>query len=417
MTTKNYFEPALTPSDPSDTDRWIPGLIRTLREVVGTGEFVPLHQPEIGDVERGYVLDCIDSGWVSSVGRYVDQLEQMLVDYTGAAHAVAVVNGTAALHISLLLAGVQADDEVICPALSFVATANAISYCGAIPHFAEVESTTLGLDAEKLAAYLQDISVSDGNERRNRITGRRIAAVVPMHTFGHPVDLDALVDVCCRFDLPMVEDAAESLGSYYRSQHTGTFGQSAAISFNGNKIMTTGGGGAILTNDPVLAARAKHLTTTAKQPHAWAYHHDCVGYNYRMPNLNAALGCGQLGRLDEMRSRKRNLAESYRQALSSVPQVRWINEPPNCSSNFWLGAIVVDGGLEARDAVLAAANQAGIMSRPIWDLLSGLPMYRQCPGMDLATSCRLLEQIVCLPSSAALGTQSKMASPGAAGVG
>lgn len=347
--------------------------------------------------------ECIDTAWVSSAGAYVDRFERELAATTGAKRAVAVVNGTAALHIALKLAGVEAGDEVLIPSLTFVATANAVSYCGAIPHFVDVEPATLGLDPASLEQRLAMIGEKNNGRILSRETGRRLAAVVPMHTFGHPVDLTGLMEVCERWGLPVVEDAAESLGSYYHDRHTGTFGRLGILSFNGNKIVTTGGGGAILTDDEELADRAKHLTTTAKVPHRWEFIHDETGYNYRMPNVNAALGCGQLERLDEMVALKRRLADTYRDALADVRGVRFIQEPPGCRSNYWLNAIELDEELAGdRDAILAALDEDGIQARPIWRPMHELSMYRSCPRADLPMTERLARRIINLPSSASL---------------
>ena len=306
-----------------------------LRQVLGeTGSACSLHEPEFKGNEWAYVKDCIDTGWVSSVGKYVDEFERKLVEFTGARYAVAVVNGTAALHVALQIAGVKVGDEVLVPALSFVATANAVSHCGAVPHFVDSCESTLGLDVKALAAHLERIAERTAHGYRNKETGRRIAAIVPMHTFGHSVDLASLMEVAARFSLPVVEDAAESLGSTYHGRHTGTFGCMGVLSFNGNKIITTGGGGAILTNDPEIARQAKHLTTTAKQPHRWEFFHDAVAYNYRLPNLNAALGCAQLESLPNFLSRKRQLAANYRKAFEHLPGLHFVDEPLDCHSNF-----------------------------------------------------------------------------------
>lgn len=365
---------------------------------------IGLHEPEFGGKEWQYVKECLDTGWVSSVGAYVDRFERQLAEYTGVKRAVAVVNGTAALHLCLQLAGVRPGDEVFIPALTFVATANAVSYCQAIPHLVDVDEFTLGMDPGKLRDYLSEIAVTKQGETYNRLTGRRIKAVVPMHTFGHPVDLDALADVCERYNLAMVEDAAESLGSYYKGRHTGNRGVCAALSFNGNKIITTGGGGAILTNDEALGRTAKHLTTTAKLPHPWRFDHDQVGYNYRLPNLNAALGCAQLERLPEFLTQKRHLAAKYQQAFAPVREVRFVIEPPYAQSNYWLNAIVLDRKwVSLRDKILEATNQRGIMTRPAWTLMHKLPMYKDCPKMKLDTAEYLESALINLPSSAFLG--------------
>jgi len=376
-------------------------IVGRLKRVMGDTALspVPLHEPEFCGREKAYVLDCIESGWVSSVGKYVDRFETMLAEYTGAKRAIAVVNGTAALHVCLKLCGVQPGDEVLCPALSFVATANAISYCQAIPHFVDSERYTLGLDPRKLDDYLREVVTIRNGTAWNRLSRRRIKAVVPMHTFGHPVDLDPLVEVCERFHLALVEDAAESLGSFYKGRHTGTFGRMSALSFNGNKIITTGGGGAILTNDEELASRAKHITTTAKRPHAWEYVHDEVGFNYRLPNINAALGCAQLERLPEMRSRKRELARQFQEAFVGTSAAKVFLEPQFGESNYWLNALLVPGGKTVRDGVLAASHQSGLLTRPVWELLSDLPMFRGHPRGDLTVARTLQREVINLPSS------------------
>ena len=359
-----------------------------------------LHEPEIRGNEWTYVKECLDTQWVSSVGKYVDRFEDMLAQVTGARHAVVTVNGTAAHHAALLLAGVEAGDEVIVPALTFIATTNAVSYCGAIPHFADSEMTTLGLDPAKLADYLADVAQAGPDGCVNRLTNRRIAAVVCMHTFGHPVDLDPLVAVCRRHGLPLVEDAAESLGTTYRGIHTGNHGLLSTLSFNGNKVVTTGGGGAILTNDDALGKAAKHLTTTAKTPHRWLFDHDKVGFNYRLPNINAAVGCAQLEQLPGFLSRKRDLAEQYRAAFEDVRGLRFFKEPAFGVSNYWLNAVLVeDGGKVARDALLAAANDAGFMCRPAWTPMHRLPMYADCPHMDLSVAEDLFRRLINIPSS------------------
>lgn len=401
-------QPIATAKDSdADTNEAIANdIVSRVRSVVQTSDFVALHEPNLGDIEQRYVADCVASGWVSSVGKYVDQFEQDLARYTGSKFAVATVNGTAALHVSLLLAGVERDDEVICPALSFVATANAISYCGAIPHFVDTEYRTLGMDAGKLATYLSEITSVDGDRLINRVTGRRISAIVPMHTLGHSVDMQALQATATTFGLPIVEDAAESLGTFCNGQHTGTFGVAGALSFNGNKIMTTGGGGAILTNDEATAARAKHLTTTAKQPHPWRYVHDEIAFNYRMPNLNAAMGCAQLERFPDFRERKQSLANRYRSQFANSQSANFVDQWEGESSNFWLNAILLartpNSPLSRRDTVLQKTNEAGLMTRPMWELLSDLPIYSTCPRSDLAVSRDIAERTVCLPSSVGL---------------
>lgn len=377
--------------------------VETLRRVLPAAEgMVALHQPEFAGNEWAYVKECIDTGWVSSVGAYVDRFEAMLAETCGVAHAVAVVNGTAALHVALLLAGVRRDDEVLLPALTFIATANAVSYLGAIPHFVDVGADRLGLDPAGLDAWLEQVAEAGADGPRNRRTGRRIAAIVPMHAFGLPVDMDALMGVAERWALPIVEDAAESLGSFYKGRPCGSFGMVSAVSFNGNKIVTTGGGGAILTDDAALAKRAKHLTTTAKQPHRWEFVHDAIGFNYRLPNLNAALGCAQLERLDAMVARKRMLAERYRAAFAGMTGLRFVAEPADSTSNYWLNAIVADDEM-VRDPLLEAAVAAGFQVRPAWRPMHLLPMYADCPRAPLPVTEALGRRLVNLPSSACLG--------------
>jgi perosamine synthetase len=306
--------------------------------------------------------------------------------------------------VSLLLAGVTAGDEVLIPALTFVATANAVTYCGAIPHFIDSEERTLGIDPHKLDAYLEEIAELRPEGCFNRQTCRRIKAVVPMHTFGHPVDLDPLLETCQRFRLELIEDAAESLGSFYKGRHTGQWGRLAALSFNGNKTITTGGGGAILTNDEDLGRLAKHITTTAKTPHRWEFNHDMIGYNYRMPNINAALGCAQLEDLPKFLSAKRALADRYRKAFADVAGVRFVVEPDNSRSNYWLNTLLLDKACAAeRDALLAMTNDSGIMTRPAWTLMHKLPMFVNCPRMGLAIAESLESLLLNIPSSAVLG--------------
>lgn len=383
-----------------DEDR----LLAVLRGCLpGNHGTVGLHEPCFMGKEWDYVKDCLDTGWVSSVGKYVDRFEQQLADYLGVKRAVAVVNGTAALHICLLLAGVEPGDEVLMPALTFVATANAVSYCGATPHFVDSEMGTLGLDPHKLADYLSEIAYLKDGCCINKGTDRRITAVVPMHTFGHPVDLEPLAELCRRFKLVLVEDAAESLGSYYKGRHTGNWGKVSALSFNGNKVITTGGGGALVTNDEELGKLAKHLTTTAKKPHKWMFMHDRVAFNYRMPNINAALGCAQLEMLPGFLQRKRALARRYQEALAAVEGVTFFVEPEFSQSNYWLNAILLDNGKAAdRDQILQMTNDAGIMTRPAWTLMPDLPIYKNCPCMDLTTARVIERTLINIPSSASL---------------
>lgn len=379
--------------------------VAAVRSVVGAVP-VALHEPRFAGREWEYIKDCLDSSFVSSVGKFVDRFEAELATYTGAKHAVAVVNGTAALHVALRLAGVQAQDEVLVPALTFIATANAISYCNAVPHFVESEERCLGIDPVALRSYLGAHTEQRNGLCINKNSGRVIRAIVPMHTFGHPVMLDELLAVAHDFNLVMVEDAAESLGSDYRGRHTGTFGRIGTLSFNGNKTITTGGGGAILTNDSALALRAKHLTTTAKLPHAWHYVHDEIGYNYRMPNLNAALGCAQLEQLPQFIQAKRTLFERYCEAFASVHGIDVQGEPEDCSSNYWLQTAVLDrDNVDQHDALLQALNTAGCMSRPAWTLMHKLAPYATCPSMALPVAESLAARLINIPSSSALGME------------
>lgn len=379
----------------------VDNVVQALRKCLSTDqEKIGLHEPYFAGNEWKYVKECLDTGWISSVGKYVDQFEQRLAEYTGVKRAVAVVNGTAALHIALILAGVNRDDEVIVPTLTFIATTNAISYCGAVPHFADSDTNTLGLDPYKLETYLQEIAEVRKDGCFNKETGRRIKAVVPMHTFGHPVDLDPLAEVCQRFQIQLIEDAAESLGSFYKGRHTGNWGKLSTLSFNGNKTITTGGGGAVLTNDEELGKMAKHITTTAKMPHKWNFYHDLIGYNYRMPNINAALGCAQLEQLPEFLVKKRALAKRYTECFSSVKGMHIFQEPKFAKSNFWLNVLMLeDGYKEYRDVILEATNNVGIMTRPAWILMHKLPMFQSCPKMDVNAAEELEARMINIPSS------------------
>lgn len=377
-------------------------LVDRLRTVLGGEDACALHEPCFGGREWEYVKSCLDEGWVSSAGRYVDAFEDQLAAACGVNHAVAIVNGTAALHAALLLAGVGPGCEVIVPTLTFVGTVNAIAHCGAQPHFADSDPITLGLDPEKLARHLE--ACTSGDDCRNRVTGNRIAAIVPMHTFGHAVDMDGLCTVAERFGIPMIEDAAEAIGSTYRGKPLGSFGLAGVLSFNGNKTLTTGGGGAILTNDATFARDARHLSTTAKKAHRWEFDHDRVAFNYRMPNLNAALGVAQLEQLDGFLARKRALAGSYAEAVRGVQGVRFFEEPPHSRSNYWLNAILLDDdAVNLRDEVLARTNEVGIGTRPVWKLMHRLPMFAVAPRMDLSVAEDLERRIVNIPSSVRLG--------------
>ncbi|MGH8380608.1 LegC family aminotransferase [Pseudomonas sp.] len=372
-------------------------LVRFVRDQYGTNEFIPLHAPVFSGNEQKYVAATIESTFVSSVGAFVDRFEHDMQAYTGSPRAVATVNGTAALHIALMLAGVKPGDLVITQSLTFVATCNAIAYCGAEPVFVDVDRDTLGLSPVALEAWLESVAYIDADGHcRLKQDQRVLRACLPMHTFGHPVALDALLDVCKRWGLTLVEDAAESLGSTYNGQHTGTFGLIGTLSFNGNKVITTGGGGMLLTSE-ALGVRAKHLTTTAKQAHPYEYVHDEIGYNYRLPNINAALGCAQLEQLDTFLAAKRKLAMSYADALAGG-DLQFVFEPQGCRSNYWLNAVTCQD-LAQRDALLKATNEQGVMTRPIWALMNRLPAYQHCLKGDLSNAEWLEARVVNLPSS------------------
>lgn len=379
-------------------------ITRRVRDLTGNStSFVPLHMPEFLGEEEALVVDCIRSGWVSSLGRYVDRFETEIALASGTAHGVAVVNGTAALETALSVVGVNAGDEVLMPSLTFVATANAAHHLGAIPHFVDAEARTLGLDPFALRAHLNKIADQRNGETINIHTGRRIAAIMPMHVFGHPVNMDDLAQLAREFDLALVEDAAEALGSRLRNRPCGSFGQVAALSFNGNKILTTGGGGAIVTDDPDLAQRAKHITTTAKLPHRWAFYHNEIGYNYRMPNINAALGVAQLAQLEKRLIQKRALAQQYINAFEKMNGVEVFEERPGTRANYWLNTLILSSEMAAaRDTVLEALNDAGLMARPVWEPLHTLDIYADCPRANLEITNNLAGRIVNVPSSANL---------------
>ncbi len=378
-----------------------------LRQVLpAEQEFIALHEPLIAGREWDYIKDCLDSGWVSSVGRYVDRFEDMLAGTCGVKHAVATMNGTAALHLALVLAGVKAGDEVLMPSLTFIATANAATYCGAVPHFLDCDERSLCIDPAKLAAYLEEIAETSGDGVCNIKTGRRLAALVPMHTFGHPADMDALIEIAERWNIVLIEDAAESLGSTYKGKPAGSLGDLAALSFNGNKIITTGGGGAILTNDTAMADKAKHLSTTAKIPHKWSFDHDQVGYNYRLPNINAAMGCAQLEQLPGFVAAKRSLARRYQEQFTDIAGMRIFAGPEETESNYWLNTLLLEQPDRwFQDEILEVTNSSGFMTRLIWKPMHRLPMYSDCPRMDLDTTEELADRIICLPSSAVLGAE------------
>jgi aminotransferase in exopolysaccharide biosynthesis len=380
-------------------------LVSEVRAIYGTG-FIPLHRPVFAGNEKQYLIDCIDSNFVSSVGAKVTEFEQRIAAFTGAKFAIATVNGTAALHVALQLAGVQRGDEVISQALTFIATCNALSYAGAHPVFVDVDSDTLGLSPQALRRWLRaNVALRDG-QAYNRISGRRIAACVPMHTFGFPLRIAEVVAVCSDYGIAVVEDAAESLGSYVNGRHTGTFGKLATLSFNGNKTITTGGGGMIITDDEVLARRAKHLTTTAKIPHPYEFVHDEIGYNYRMPNLNATLGCAQMEQLPEMLTAKAMVARRYAEFFADTG-VRFVQPVAGASANGWLNAIVLDTEAD-RDAFLQYTNAREVMTRPIWRLMPRLEMFKHCQHDGLENSYWLESRVVNLPSSVPDGAMEKI---------
>ncbi len=361
-------------------------------------DFVPLHEPHFVGNERRYVLDAIDSTFVSSVGKYVDDFEKQLAEYTGAKFAVACVNGTAALHMAMIIAEVKRNDIVITQPLSFIATCNAISYIGASPVFVDVDIDTMGLSAEKLKIYLQEIVIkkSDGFSY-HKTTNQKIAACVPMHTFGHPCRIEEIADICNDYNIALIEDSAESIGSYYKGKHTGTFGLLGTFSFNGNKTITCGGGGAIVTNNEALAKRAKYLTTQAKVPHRWEFVHDDIGYNYRMPNLNAALMCAQLEQLNAFVENKRELALTYSNYFKGK-DIKFITEPINAKANYWLCAILLKDKTE-RDEFLEFTNNNGVMTRPVWALMNKLVMFKDCLHGNLDNAYYLEDRVVNIPSS------------------
>ncbi|WP_144281551.1 LegC family aminotransferase [Chryseobacterium echinoideorum] len=370
-----------------------------IREVFDEKEnFIPLHAPYFGGNEKKYLNETIDSTFVSSVGAFVDLFEQKMCEYTGAKYAVACVNGTNALHIALLLSGVQPDDEILSQALTFIATANAISYIGAKPVFIDVDADTMGMSPTALSQFLENNAErkADGFTY-NKKTGKKISACVPMHTFGLPCRIDEIQNICSQWNIAVVEDAAESLGSYYKGKHTGTFGKLGVFSFNGNKTITCGGGGAIITNDEEIAKKAKHITTQAKIPHPWKFMHDEIGYNYRMPNLNAALACAQLEQIDDFILNKRKTAKQYQEYFEHS-DVKFMAETENSKANYWLNAVLFPDENE-RDLFLEQSNAQKVMTRPIWELMTSLPMFKNCEHDGLKNSRYLAERIVNLPSS------------------
>jgi len=372
-------------------------VINFVQNAYQTTEFIPLHEPRFVGNEKQYLNECIDSTFVSSVGKFVDELEDRISKYTGSKYAVATSNGTSALHISLLLANVKDGDEVITQPLTFVATCNAISYCGANPIFIDVDRNTMGLSPSALQEFLENNTSIKNQQCINNKTGKIIKACVPMHTFGHPCRIDEIRDICYKYNICLIEDCAESLGSFYKDKHTGTFGHMGVMSFNGNKIITAGGGGCIITNDKELAKKAKHLTTTAKVPHKWEYTHDTIGYNYRMPNLNAALLVAQLENLQEFLVKKRELAAIYA-VFFNTTTYDFVKEPINSKSNYWLNTIVLKDKHQ-RDLFLDKTNSEGVMTRPIWTLMNRLPMFQNAQCSTLNNAIWLEQRVVNVPSS------------------
>ena len=388
-------------------------IIAFIRGLYPGRDFIALHEPHFSGNEKKYTEVCIDSIFVSSVGKYVDRFEEMIREYTGAKCAIATVNGTAALHIALKLAGVEQGDLVITQALTFIATCNAISYCGAEPVFVDIGRDTLGMSPDFLENWLKaNTVVVEGNcfyqprqdaaapdlETVQNLGLKRISACVPMHTFGHPCQIDKIVAICDRYYIPVVEDSAESIGSYYKDQHTGTFGKLGIFSFNGNKTITTGGGGMVVTDDDELGSLAKHITTTAKKPHPWRFEHDRIGYNYRLPNINAALGCAQMEKLPQILQNKRETAQAYQSFFADFAEIEFIDEPKDCVSNFWLNAILLKD-VQAREAFLKETNESKVMTRPAWVLMNELQMYKDCITANLSVSQEISDRLVNIPSS------------------
>ncbi|MBC3787284.1 LegC family aminotransferase [Spirosoma utsteinense] len=375
--------------------------VQFVRDTFGeTDGFIPLHEPRFTGNEKAYVNDAIDSTFVSSVGRYVDRFEEQIREYTGAPYAIATVNGTAALHIALVLAGVERDDLVLTQPLSFVATSNAIAYTGAEPCFIDIDLNTLSLSPEKLSAFLDSQTEIRNGSCYHIASGKRVSACVPMHTFGHPARIEAIVQICTTHHIAVVEDAAESLGSTYQGKQTGTFGLLGTYSFNGNKTITCGGGGMVVTNDEQLGKLGKHLTTQAKVPHKWEFNHDQTGYNYRLPNLNAAMACAQMEQLDGFIANKQQLAGFYQAFFQTTPY-QFIQQPADSQSNFWLNAVLLNDRQE-RDEFLAYTNSKGIMTRPAWTLLTKLPMLSHCLHDDSTNAQYIEDRLVNIPSSVRL---------------
>ncbi|BBM87739.1 LegC family aminotransferase [Candidatus Uabimicrobium amorphum] len=380
-------------------------ILQFIKEIYPNRDFIPLHESKFLGNEKEYLCKCIDINFVSSVGKFVDEFEDRVASFCGTKYAVAVVNGTCALQVALRVCGVKNDEEVLIPALTFIATANAVHYLGAKPIFVDSERRYLGMCPSTLQQFLQENTYIKDQQCFNKNTNRRIAACVPMHVFGHSVEIESIVEICQRHHIVVVEDAAESLGSLYKSQVTGTFGKVGVFSFNGNKIITCGGGGAIITNDGDLAKHAKHITTTAKKPHCWDYEHDEVGYNYRLPNINAALACAQLELLPDFLEDKRKTAQLYCDFFRKE-NVSFVSEGPDRKSNYWLNAIILNDQNQ-RDQFLKYTNENKVMTRPIWKLLSSLPMYADCETTSLENAKWLEERVVNIPSSVRLHQQIK----------
>ena len=372
-----------------------------IKEVFGNQEFTPLAVPVFAGNEKKYMEECIDTTFVSSVGKFVDRFENDMAAYAGCKKAVVCVSGTNALHMSMMLVGVERDDEVLTQALTFIATCNAISYIGAHPVFIDVDKITMGLSPDALKEWLVKNAEIKNGQCYNKNSGRRVKACVPMHTFGHPARIVEIANLCEEYHIELVEDAAESIGSLYKGKHTGTFGKVGAISFNGNKTITTGGGGMMLFNDEELAAHAKHLTTQAKVPHRWEFRHDYVGYNYRMPNINAALGCAQLENLDKFIASKRQLALEYAEYFKNVGDLQFFTEPEDTFSNYWLQAVILKDKVAQQD-FLQQTNDNGVMTRPIWELMNRLPMFEHCQNDGLENTIWFADRVVNIPSSVRL---------------
>ena len=375
--------------------------INFIHELYGTDDFVPLSVPRFIGNEKKYLEECIDTTFVSSIGKFVDRFEEEIAHYTGATKSVVCVSGTNALHMAMLLVGVVRDDEVLTQALTFIATCNAISYIGAHPVFIDVDRSTMGLSPDAVKNWLAKNAEYRDGQCYNKHTGRRVKACVPMHTFGHPVRIVELADICHEYNIELVEDAAESVGSRYKNVHTGLFGKIGALSFNGNKTITTGGGGMLLFTDTELAAEAKHLTTQAKIPHRWEFRHDQIGYNYRMPNINAALGCAQLEHLDEFIADKRKTATAYKEFFKNVNGIDFFTEPTDCFSNYWLNAVILKNR-DTQQTFLQETNDHGVMTRPIWELMNRLPMFECCEHDSLKNTLWFADRVVNIPSSVRL---------------